>query len=142
MANNPFPDSMFETFGHPMGPSAQELREEAEGAQRIDKVTFKKYNVKTYNLNDAEDVKHYEATMKILIEGVAKRTHVIFNQSKQFVPDKAVWLVNIEWGEFELQSSAIEPIPTANTVPITDAQREAQRALQGLETYGKDSPTR
>lgn len=133
---SPFPDSMFETFGgRGIGPSPDELRQQAEEAQRISKVNFKQYVSRIYDLRNADDVRRYETDMQILVDGIARRTHVMFSKDKQFVPTASTWIVSVEWGEFELQTQAVEPIKPIIPPALTDEQR----AQQGLETYGKDS---
>ena len=146
--SNPYPDSMFETLGYsnPVGPTPEELKQQMEEAQRISKVNFIKYVARTYDLRKLEDVKRYESDMHTLVNGVAKRTHTIFNRDKQFIQASATWMVSIEWGEFELVVEELRnaPSPTATVDvpfinrPLTDEQKAEQR----LETYGKAITTR
>lgn len=96
-----------------VGPTAEELRTQAEEMQRADKVDLTGYNVRLYNLADTEQRQSYETIMKEIIEGVGRRTHVLFNHNREFVPAQTTWLVNLEWGEFELKSEAVKPVESS-----------------------------
>jgi len=136
---------MFDTIGRQnlMTPTPEEMRQQAEEAQRISKVDFKTYITKTYNLSEATSAKQYETDMQILIDGIAKRTHVIFHKDKQFVADQAAWLVNIEWGVFELKTEVVQTVGQPETEvkskkesELITKEQEQKQADQGLETYG------
>ena len=110
-------ESMFDTFGkYRPGPTAEDLKAQAEAAQKTSKVIFKGHKNFTYILSNAKDAEKYNVDMGILIDGISKKTHVLFGKSKEFLPTSEfgpTWIVNLEWGEFELIEEIITPLKSA-----------------------------
>jgi len=115
-------ESMFETLGQiNVGPSKDDYKKQMEDAQRTSKVNLKSYQVETFVLNNKEHAVQYRQLMFELIEGIGKRTHVIFKIEREFVPthpDGPTWMVYLEWGQFELVETIITPVPETNKTEV------------------------
>lgn len=97
-------ESMFKTLGTvTAGPTSEEMLQAAAQLERPTKVKFTQYVTKIYDLGSPADLAAYNSDMTTLIAGLTARTHVLFNKDRQFVPDRATWLVSMEWGEYVLE---------------------------------------
>lgn len=123
-------ESMFETLGQiKMGPTPEEAKKAMEDAQRQSKINFKSYNAKMFVLSKMDELDQYTKLMYTLVEGINKRTHVIFKMDRQFVPAHPggpTWMAYLEWGEYELVETVFESVPVASAPKVNEEKDDKQ----------------
>jgi hypothetical protein len=114
--------SMFSKLGvnSPMEPNIEDMEAAAEAVRFNKTITYKSYNVKTFDTAKTKDRNAYAKLMMELQKGVQANTHVVWYQDRRFVEPKdttstGTWLVHIEWGEFELKVEPVAPIGMTDT---------------------------
>ena len=114
--------SMFSKLGinSPMEPNIEEMEAAAEAVRFNKTITYKSYNVKTFDTSKTKDRNAYAKLMMDLQKGVQANTHVVWYQDRKFVETQGststgTWLIHIEWAEFELKVEPVAPIGTTDT---------------------------